>query len=242
MKRKTTEEWIKDARKIHGNKYDYSKSIYTKNNSYIIIICKKHGEFEQWPAAHSSNGSGCPRCKAEIASERNRMSSDNILKRLQEKYNGRYSYPNFIKEYVNFHSSITIKCNLHNLTYSLQLCSHLQKHSPGCKKCIGKSYGESIIEYILNERDVSYISQYKFPDCKIKRSLPFDFYLPDLNVCIEFDGKQHFDESSIYSSENIKLADIVKNKFCLDNNIRLIRVSYKDQQNINSVLEAELFS
>lgn len=59
---KTTEQFIQDAIKIHGNKFDYSKVNYYNKETPVIIICQKHGEFKQSPNAHLS-GAGCPKCK-----------------------------------------------------------------------------------------------------------------------------------------------------------------------------------
>ena len=60
-KRSTTEEFIKNAKKIHGSKYNYSKVLYFVNHRKVIIICKIHGEFEQSPGNHLI-GAGCPHC------------------------------------------------------------------------------------------------------------------------------------------------------------------------------------
>lgn len=60
---KTTEQFIEDAKKVHGDKYDYSKTIYTNNITAVTIICPKHGEFQQKPSIHL-RGSGCPKCKS----------------------------------------------------------------------------------------------------------------------------------------------------------------------------------
>src|SRR5690606_19306523 len=56
-----TEEWVEKILKVHGNKYDYSKTIYVNNSTKICIICKEHGEFWQTPANHLK-GKNCPRC------------------------------------------------------------------------------------------------------------------------------------------------------------------------------------
>jgi Zn finger protein HypA/HybF involved in hydrogenase expression len=69
-RRLTTEEFIKKAKKIHGDKYDYSKSVYKKHNKdKISIICKDHGEFMQAPTNHI-NGQRCPHCAFDIVSEK----------------------------------------------------------------------------------------------------------------------------------------------------------------------------
>lgn len=63
--RKTKEEFVNDAIKVHGNEYDYSKVDYIRNNIKVCIICPKHGEFWQTPNAHLC-GRGCPLCKCEV--------------------------------------------------------------------------------------------------------------------------------------------------------------------------------
>ena len=79
----------------------------------------------------------------------------------------------------------------------------------------------------------------KFKDCINKKELPFDFYLTEYNICIEYDGEQHFDELNILNKkigtfeQRIK-CDKIKDDFCNVNNIKLIRISYKD--NINNIL------
>ena len=61
MSKKNTEEFIKEAREKHGDKYDYSKVDYVNNSTKICIICPQHGEFWQRPNSHLS-GHGCPKC------------------------------------------------------------------------------------------------------------------------------------------------------------------------------------
>ena len=67
MRRKDTEWFINEARKIHGDKYDYSKAVYTNNKTKVCIICPIHGEFYQTPKNHVTNKQGCPQCGKEYA-------------------------------------------------------------------------------------------------------------------------------------------------------------------------------
>ena len=84
----------------------------------------------------------------------------------------------------------------------------------------------------LVSKHIDFIQQYKFKDCKDKRELPFDFYLPKYNCCIEVDGQQHeeavpFDGNIDKSLQRLKITkkhDDIKNKYCKDNNILLIRI------------------
>ena len=111
-----------------------------------------------------------------------------------------------------------------------------------CPKCSNsKSVGEEAVENYLIKNNISYIFQYRFPDCKDKRTLPFDFYLIDLNTCIEFDGQHHFEP--IYGEERFKttkLHDNIKNQYCQDNNITLIRIPYWDGHNIDKILDKKI--
>ena len=84
----------------------------------------------------------------------------------------------------------------------------------------------------MNKNNVDYVRQHKFIGCKFKNKLPFDFYLPKHNICIEYDGRQHFIPVSHFGGEESfeirKKCDIIKNEFCEKNNIKLFRISYKE--------------
>ena len=102
-------------------------------------------------------------------------------------------------------------------------------HTMSCG-CLNKSKGELYIEEVLKENNIAYISQKRFEDCRDNRSLPFDFYLPNNNICIEYDGKQHTEPVEHWGGqkrfeENL-LHDSIKDKYCIDNDIKLIRIPY----------------
>lgn len=101
-------------------------------------------------------------------------------------------------------------------------------HSCGCGE--HDSVGEKLVAGILNESGISYIQNYRFGDCRNILPLPFDFYIPEYNTCIEYDGIQHFKpieyfggEEEFYKRQN---NDNIKNHYCVDNNIQLIRIPY----------------
>lgn len=117
---------------------------------------------------------------------------------------------------------------------------HFVKGQPRCSKCSHKiSQLEIVIKDFLKSHNIDFIQQYKFSDCKDKRSLPFDFYLPKYNCCIEVDGRQH--EQPVYFSgnndealQNFKLTkkhDNIKNKYCKKHNILLLRISENEIRN-----------
>ena len=89
-KRKTLKEFINDARKIHGDKYGYSKVDYVNNHTKICITCQTHGEFWQTPHnhTHSQKPQGCPLCRlSKMERElRNYFNSKNIVFEEQKKF------------------------------------------------------------------------------------------------------------------------------------------------------------
>lgn len=100
--------------------------------------------------------------------------------------------------------------------------------SCGCLE--GKSIGEKLINDILTKNCIDFIPQKRFDDCKNILTLPFDFYLPKYNTCIEFDGIQHFKPIEFFGGENefkrLKTNDTIKTEYCRLNNINLIRLPY----------------
>lgn len=84
-----------------------------------------------------------------------------------------------------------------------------------------------MIRMYLDERQINYTTEKRFENCRDKKTLPFDFYLPDYNMCIEFDGAQHFGEYDGFGDyETTKRHDAIKDQYCLDNGIKIVRIPY----------------
>ena len=98
--------------------------------------------------------------------------------------------------------------------------------------CI-KSYGEKTLCNILKIKNIEFIREFKFEKCKDKKQLPFDFYLPNYNCCIEYDGIQHFKETNWNNLKDTQKKDNIKNQYCKDNDIYLIRIPYTDYDILN---------
>lgn len=95
MERKTKEQWLAEFKSIHGEAYDYSKSVIRRWCDKIIIICKNCGEeFLQTPNKHSK-GQGCPHCKGERMSLSKRHSKEQFVKNVEEKFGGRFNLDKF---------------------------------------------------------------------------------------------------------------------------------------------------
>ena len=118
--------------------------------------------------------------------------------------------------------------------------NELTRHNvSSCDECRLNSNGEYRIKELLINLEIPYICQYKFSDCKDTFSLPFDFYLPNLNICIEYDGISHYEANSYgswrteASVEKTQKHDIIKNNYCKEHDIKLIRIPYWDYDKLN---------
>ena len=226
--KKSKESFILDAILIHGDLYDYSLVDYKNNKTKVKIICKEHGVFEQTPLNHIINKNGCYKCgiiSIGIKSkEREILSQDEFLKRIKLIHNDLYDYS--LVKYKGFRYKIKIICSIHGIFEQLA-GNHL--NGSGCPIC-KLSKGENKIKQWLQKYLIKFIFQKRFSGCKNKTELKFDFYLPEYNTCIEFDGRQHFEPVSLFggkiSFQKIKKNDEIKNRFCLNNNINLIRVPF----------------
>jgi very-short-patch-repair endonuclease len=105
----------------------------------------------------------------------------------------------------------------------------------GCPIC-QESTGEKLVADILKKQKIRFLKQHKFVDCTNKkegrfcRKLPFDFYIPSKNICVEYDGRQHFMAIDTFGGEEAfktqKVRDKIKNQYCKKNGIKLIRIPY----------------
>lgn len=235
----TTSDFINKAKKKFGNLYDYTQTVYSGINSPVKIICKQHGEFERIPSEFFK-GHICPKCKNENSNKiKNERSEKTFIDKANLIHNNFYSYENI--KYTNYKTKVNIVCNIHGEFKQLP-GEHLR--GKGCPKC-SQSKGEKNIETFLIKNNIHFNREFYFAGCISKKSgkLRYDFYLPNYNTCIEFDGPQHFKVSNYFGKEafkNTKENDEKKNKYCSDNGIGLIRIKYTDKDKIPKILKEHL--
>lgn len=128
----TQEEFISQAKTVHGSKYDYSKSIYVDTKSKLIITCPAHGDFLQSPNHHLS-GKGCPKCGIESRSIKRRLTKESFIERADRVHNGKYDYSKV--EYVDCYTEVCIICPTHGEFWQTPR-SHIKGH--GCLYCSRK--------------------------------------------------------------------------------------------------------
>jgi hypothetical protein len=231
---------------IHKGKYEYLSMVYRGMFKNITIGCPIHGNFEQLALNHSK-GEGCPKCKYGGLDILKPKGIDRFIHDAVIAHGDKYNYSQV--DYKQCKIKVKIFCNKCNSYFFQTPDNHLNGGS-GCPKCI-RPKGSSIIERYLEDRHLNYKPEHRFPNCVNIRPLPFDFYLPNKSICIEYDGIQHFkpvnftgklSEDEVMSEfENGKIRDNIKNKYCKDNNIKLIRISYLNIDNIPQILDKELF-
>ena len=110
MKKRTTEEFIELARQVHGDKYDYSKTVYVNKRSKVIITCPIHGDFEQNAHDHI-NGRGSPKCGKLSSSSSRTMERNEFIKKSNEIHENKYDYSKTVYTKANDKVIITCKIN-----------------------------------------------------------------------------------------------------------------------------------
>ena len=235
----TLKEFIKKANEVHGEgRYDYSEVVYKNNKTKVCIICHNHEEpfrFRQKPNDHIQ-GHGCPKCARKLRSEIQHMPLEEFIERARKIHGDKYDYSKVI--YINKNTKVIIICPIHG-KFKQSPDKHLNDR--GCPKC-NKNKGEEAIRKFLNEKEIEFEEQKKFKGCKYKQLLKFDFYLPRYNLCIEFDGSPHFkkinwngrmtDEEMEENLKSNQHRDQIKNEYCKNNGINLLRFN-----NIDTVKE-----
>jgi very-short-patch-repair endonuclease/DNA-directed RNA polymerase subunit RPC12/RpoP len=278
------DEFLTMAKSIYRDTFDYSKSIdtYENMNKEIIIICKKHGEFEQLPSVHIKSKYGCYKCAKEIIASQQRLTTDEFIRRSKLIHNDKYDYSKTI--YASGHAPVNIICKEHGI-FEQNPYNHMCGF--GCKRCTGiycledfvneatkvhnNIYDYSLVEYVRSitpvkiickdcgvfeqtpnshlggagcpicinktEKKLYLMLKSAFPDV-IKeynpdwaknettgRNLRFDFFIPQINVIIELDGRQHFKQVRSWLSPEEQInRDVWKTKQANTNGIYVIRL------------------
>jgi very-short-patch-repair endonuclease len=203
------------------------------NDEVIYRFKKIHGSFWQEPKNHWK-GHHCFKCKKP----KNNLMTDAVISKFKKIHKDKYDYSKII--YKNTRTDVEIICPEHGSFFQTP-ANHFNGH--GCKQCSLKnktSIGEQKIEDILIKYNILFKREYSFNNLKMIRKLFFDFYLPELNTIIEFDGRQHYEPISFFGGENeylkLKKYDTIKNEYCKSNKITLLRIKYNDIKNIEKIL------
>lgn len=198
-------------------------SPYIRTDVHIQCECTICGHVYPVLPLNLLKGRTCPQCSLQKTSERLRDTHEIFLKKLS-KVNADVRV---VGDYVNQDTQIEcicLKCG--NIWFPVPY--HLL-HGVGCPRC-KQSHGEKTIQAYLERHYIQYECQKRFSDCRYKSILSFDFYIPQKNMCIEFDGIQHYEPLEVFGGseafeETVK-RDKIKSNYCLQNGITLLRIPY----------------
>jgi len=226
--RKTTEQFINEAKQIHGDKYNYSKVEYVTNHTKVKIECPIHGEFMQQPINHLQ-GQGCPICGRKNAANKLKKKLDAFINDAKKVHGDKYDYSKV--EYINNETKVCIICPEHGEFWQIP-SAHLR--GQGCPDCKNSTLENEIL-LILNGMGISNERYSNIGGILGNQSV--DFYLDKENVAIECQGIQHFIESSFFTNslENEIERDLRKKEICEAHGIKLkyyIRESIVKKYNI----------
>lgn len=220
----TTEEVIKRAKEVHGDKYDYSKLVYVNYDTPFIIICPVHGEVETTYDSHIRLKHKCKYCSHRSF----KYTTEEWIEKARNVHGDRYDYSKV--NYKGKDKNVTIICPIHG-EFSQIASDHVNNKS-GCPIC-NESKLEIEIRKILNDNNIDFEAQKKF-EWLGRQSL--NFYLPKYNIAIECQGKQHYDlvdfggKGIEWSMEHLKQTqklDIKKLNLCEEHNIKIFYYSNK---------------
>ncbi len=236
------QNYINKANIVHNNKYNYSLVKFNKLIDKVKILCPHHGEFIQGFHKHVNCKRGCPKCAIDGRAENKLSNSDDFIKKAILLYGNKYDYSKV--EYKKSSLKVSIICKKHDKSFLQTPNKHLGGRL-GCSSCSRISAGERRILEYLDSNKINYKREKSFAGCVSINNIRmrFDFYLPDHNLLIEYDGEQHFrpiNFSRLCNSEqefiNRKKNDKIKNSWAKKNRYNLKRISYKEIENIPSIL------
>lgn len=207
------------------------------------VHCKCTIDGCEWDTAvyNLINGSHCPKCRSEKLSQNMRYTKEEIDKLIKDKNNTVVC----IGEYITTHRNALFKCLKCN--HEFRATPHNVIQGSGCPHC-AKSKGEILIKDCLEENDISYEPQKKF-DGLIGvggRKLSYDFYLPNQNILIEFQGRGHYEPICFHNREGLTAEeqfvkqqehDKRKKEYAANNGYKLLEISYQQMKNIPEIIK-----
>ncbi|EOP32810.1 hypothetical protein [Bacillus cereus] len=242
LKRKSHIEFLKECKHLVGEEYTVL-SEYIATNVHVLMRHNNCGnEFTVMPS-NFLGGKGCPKCKGKRISMAKTKTHDEFVERVFQLVGNEYKV---IGSYEKARKKILMQHTICGHTYQVTP-SHFVTGTR-CPYC-NESKGERIIKEYLESQNICFKREYTFPDCKNIDLLKFDFAIFDKNnsllALIEFDGEQHFKPVPYFGGkkkyEETKKRDKIKNDYCQNNDLKLIRIPYYEED-IASILDHQILN
>lgn len=232
-KSKTTNQFKKELYDLVGSEYELVGEYTGVYNKVTLYHTKCKNNWKVTPNAFISSHSRCWYCRIKEHNINQRKTHEDFVKEVQEKYGNDYK---ILSKYVNSKTKVLVRHKCGKEWYIR--ASHLLERDmcPKCKMSVGERH---IMKY-LDSKGIKYIMQKKFDDLMYKKHLSYDFYLPELNILIEYQGAQHYMPIGSFGGEegyrNQIIKDNIKREYAKNNNYTLIEVSY-DKKYYNKIKE-----
>lgn len=216
-----THEDVKEMLLQFSDNFEFLSDDYNIINDRIVCRCKRHNIITEKVIGDILKGQGCVKCGIEKLSASIMLDSEEVKKRVMTLN------PNIevVGEYKGADERFDVKCRRCETVWGVYLHTSMK-----CPKCDHYYIGEKMTAEYLESVNIDFIPQFKFSDCKNVRPLLFDFYLPDKNICIEYNGMQHYQPCSKFGGEKTFKKQIerdkIKREYCESNGIKLIEIPY----------------
>lgn len=229
MSKLTLDEAIKHCLEV-AEKNDGEAEVYD-------LLAKNHNNpYEKLTASRFYTD--CAKCAAEARAKVFAKSHSQFISELKEIS----PQISITSQYQSAHKKVDCKCL--ECDFEWKATPHSLLRGERCPNCILPSKGESAISSCLNDFSVEYVFQKRFDDCRNIHPLPFDFYLPKYNACIEFQGRQHYEAVDHFGGEEElqirQKRDQIKADYCRKNQIELLYIPYWDFDNIKQIIDCFL--
>ena len=237
---------------------DVVKSIVeSKNNNILLnpedyinhdeknlrVICGScHREFQTSLSAIEAGNGRCAECGCRVAGESLKTTKEQFVE--MATINGELVVDN-PNDYTSMGDTLWFRCSCCGELFLSTPHNYIKRGFTRCDHCYTNySSGEEQIKIFLESVGIKYERQKKYDDCRDQKPLPFDFYLPDRNTIIEYDGELHYMAVDYFGGIDTLLKtqthDKIKNEYCAKNHITIIRIPYWNKQKISEILTEEL--
>lgn len=238
-KERTPENEILSFFKIHQELelINFNYDNFKNQQTLLDIKCKKCNKIFKRNFSNLNKNQRCPLCSRQ----KNRVygkTTEQFKKDVYSAFGNEYIV---IGEYVDARTRIKIKHTVCNTEFEPPAGRFLREEGFKCPTCTTyKSRGEVSLNKCLSLNKINFIEQKKFSGLKLEKELVVDFFIPELNLVIEYDGEHHFRPIEYFSkftnSEKVKQSDILKENYCNDNSIYLLRIPFWEYHNIEKII------